>query len=781
MTVEAKFCGQPLKRREDPRLITGAATYVDDLRLPGMLHAAVLRSMHAHARIRSIRLDDARRAPGVAGVFTLADIKSRVGTIPAGKPAVEGAKAPTRYPLAGDEVAFAGEPVAVVVAESAAAARDALDAIDVDYDPLPAVVDPEQALVSSSPRAHSSLPDNVAFRWGVKGGDTDAAFAKADRVVRQRFVSQRLIPCAMETRGVLAQFAPGDDLLTLWTSTQIPHVVRAQLALVLGLPENAIRVVAPEVGGGFGSKLNFYAEEALLAVLAILLSPRPIKWIETRRENMAGTIHGRGQVGEVAVAARSDGKILAIRHDAIADIGAYYQLFTPLIPTMTGLMLCGAYHIPGAHMSLTGVFTNKMSTDAYRGAGRPEATYVIERMMDLVAAELELDPVEVRRANFPLDFPYTTATGVVYDTGDYPKALDKLVEVAGYRKLREEQESRRRQGDLVGIGVSTYVEICAMGPSSIMSGSGWESATVSVGQTGKVDVYTGTCPHGQGQETSFAQIVADRLGVSPEDVRVHRGDTARIPHGVGTFGSRATAVGGAAVHHAAVRIERKLRRIAAGLLKVAEDYVEREGSRFTAGEKSVTVAEVCFQAHRASALPEGVTPGLEETYFFEPRNFTFPFGAHLALVSLDRDTGEVRIEKYFAVDDCGKVINPLLVDGQVHGGIAQGIGQALFEAAVHDDAGQLLTGTLMDYTVPKAAQLPRFQCARTETPTDVNPLGVKGVGEAGTIGSIPAVVNAVMDALRGFGVRHIDMPLTPEKIWRSMQREREPGNDPIAV
>jgi carbon-monoxide dehydrogenase large subunit len=779
MTVQPRYVGRPLKRREDPRLITGAATYVDDLRLPDMLHVAILRSPHAHARIRSVSVLEARASPGVVGVFTLSDIRDRVGVIPAGKPAVEGARVPPRYPLAGEEVAFAGEPVAAVVAESAAAARDALDAIDVDYDPLPAVVDPEGALAADAPRAHSALPDNVAFRWEVKGGDADLAFGKADRVVRQRFVSQRLIPCPIETRGVVARFQTGDDFLTIWTSTQIPHIVRSQLALALGLPENGIRVVAPEVGGGFGSKLNFYAEEALLAVLAMLLAPRPVKWIETRRENMTGTIHGRGQVGEVAVAARRDGKLLAIRYDAIADIGAYHQLFTPLIPTMTGLMLAGAYHVPSAHMSLTGVFTNKMSTDAYRGAGRPEATYVIERMMDLVPAELELDPIEVRRANFPRDFPYVTATGATYDTGDYSKALDKLLEVSEYRKLREERDARRRRGEVVGIGISTYVEICGMGPSSAMSGSGWESATVSVGQTGKVDVYTGTCSHGQGQETSFAQIVADRLGVTPEDVRVHRGDTARTPHGVGTFGSRATAVGGTAVHYAAVKIERKMRRIAASILKVAEDYVERNGAHFLAGEKSVPVAEVCFQAHRAAALPEGVTPGLEETYFFEPRNFTFPFGAHLCFASVDRETGAVQIEKYFAVDDCGKVINPLLVDGQVHGGIAQGIGQALFEGAVYDESGQLLTGTLMDYAVPKAAQLPRFHCARTETPTDVNPLGVKGVGEAGTIGSVPAVVNAVMDALRAFGVRHIDMPLTPEKVWRSM--ERRAGHDSIPV
>jgi len=768
-----KYVGQPLKRKEDPRLITGMGHYVDDLRFADLLHVEVLRSVHAHARIRSMDTSAARALPGVVGVYTHSDIQALAGSVPAVDFGMEGVKIPARYPLAEAEVCFVGQPVAAVVTESRYTARDALERIDVDYEPLPAVVDPEKALSADAPLANTALQDNVCFRWELKGGDVGEAFQKADRLIQQRFVSQRLIPCAMETRGVVARYLPGEDELTVWTSTQIPHIVRSQLAQVLRLPENSIRVVAPEVGGGFGSKLNIYVEEALLAVLARLLAPRPLKWIEGRRENLAGTIHGRGQVGNVQVGVRKDGKLLGIKYDAIADLGAYHQLFTPIIPTLTGLMLSGAYHYPAASMSLTGVFTNKMSTDAYRGAGRPEATYIIERILDIVAAELELDPVEVRRVNFPGEFPYATVTGVTYDSGDYGKALDKVLELSQYSKLREEQKSRRLKGELVGIGLSTYVEICAMGPSSAMAGSGWESATVRVGPTGKVEVFTGTCSHGQGQETSFAQIVADRFGISPDDIRVHRGDTARVPHGVGTFGSRATAVGGTAVYEAAQKVEKKMRQIAAGLLKVPEEYVQHAGDRFFSGEKSVSYQEVCFHAHRAAQLPKGVPPGLEETYFFEPKNFTFPFGAHVCQVGVDRETGEVRVEKYYAVDDCGRVINPLLVDGQVHGGIAQGLGQALLEQAVYDEEGQLITGTLMDYAVPKATHLPWFHCARTETPTDVNPLGVKGVGEAGTIGSTPAIVNAVVDALKALGVRHIDMPLTSEKVWSLIQAGRK--------
>jgi len=761
-----RFVGQCIKRKEDPRLVTGSGHYVDDLRFADLLHVEILRSMYAHARVRSVDPARARAAPGVVAVYTHEDLRDLCGVFPIVEAGVKGVKIPPRYPLADGEVCFVGQPIAVVVAENRYAGRDAADRIEVDYEPLPVVTDPERALEANSPRAHTSLPDNVAFRWEVKGGDLDAEFAKADRVIRQRIVNQRVVPCAMEPRGVVASWLPGEEELTVWTSTQIPHVLRAQLALALKLSETAVRVVAPEVGGGFGSKRDAYVEEALLSIIARLLAPRPVKWIETRRENFVGTVHGRGQVGNVEVAVRNDGRLLGIRYDVLADLGAYHQLFTPTVPTLTGTMLCGAYQFPAARMSLTGVFTNKMSTGSYRGAGRPEATFIVERALDLVAAELELDPVEVRRVNFPRSFPLVTPTGGAYETGEYGKALDALLELSDITTLRAERLKRRRQGELVGIGFSTYVEICGMGPSKAMAASGWESAKVRVSATGKVDVYTGTCSSGQGQETSFAQIVADKLGVTPADVRVRRGDTAQISDGAGTFGSRATAVGGAAVLEAASRVQQKMKRVAAGVLGVPDEYVEQVGDRFVAGDNWLTHAEVCFHSHRAAALPEDISPGLEETVFFEPKNFTFPFGAHVCFASVDRETGETRVEQYYAVDDCGKVINPLLVAGQIHGGIAQGLGQALVEGVIYDDAGQLLTGTFMDYAIPKATQLPWFHCERTETPTDVNPLGVKGVGEAGTVGSTPAIVNAVVDALSELGVKHIDMPLTPERVWR---------------
>ena len=773
MLEARRYIGAKHKREEDGRLVTGTGHYVDDIRFVDLLHVKVLRSTYGHARILSIDTGTARAKPGVIGVYTHEDIKDLCAPVPGVAAGDIDVKIPTRTVLASNEVCFVGQAVAAVVAESAAAAEDALAEIDVEYDPLPVVVDLEKAAMDASPTAHSDMEDNVSFRWEVSGGDLDAAFADADKVIKQRIESQRLIPCAIETRGVVAQFLPGERELTVWTSTQIPHIVRSQISLALNISENDVRVITPEVGGGFGSKLNFYVEEALVTVLARLLGPHPVKWVETRRENIVGTIHGRGQVAQVEVAAKEDGRILGIKCDALSDVGAYHQLFTPIIPTLTGLMISGSYAIPAAKMSLTGVFTNKMSTDAYRGAGRPEATFVVERMMDILAAELGLDVLEIRRRNFAQEFPFETATGLIYDSGDYTKSLDKLLEICDYEALREEQKTRRANGELVGIGLSTYVEICGMGPSKGMPGGGWESARVSVGPTGLVDVYTGTCSHGQGQETAFAQIAADMFAITPSEVAVHRGDTGRLPFGVGTFGSRGTAVGGTAVVEAARRVIDKMKAVAAILLEVQAQDVEFCDGEFCAGNKKVSSGDVCFQAHRADKLPEGVPPGLEETYFFEPSNFTYPFGAHLCLLSLDKETGEIDFERYWAVDDCGRVINPLLVDGQVHGGIAQGVGQALYEQAIYDDEGQLVTGTFMDYALPRAHNFPWFECDRTETPTDVNPLGVKGVGEAGTIGSTPAVINAVMDALRDTGVRHIDMPLTPEKVWRVLHNEGE--------
>jgi carbon-monoxide dehydrogenase large subunit len=648
------------------------------------------------------------------------------------------------------------------------------------------VVDPEKAAQDGGPVIHQEFGTNVAYVHKAGLGDVDAAFAQADKVVKQRIVHPRLAPIALEPRGVLAQYFRGEKQLTIWTSTQIPHLARTQIALMLGIPENKVRVIAPEVGGGFGSKLNVYAEEALLGFIAMQLN-RPVKWIETRRENIAATIQGRAQVGEISVAVKNDGTLLGLRYHVIADMGAYHQLLTPAIPTLTGLMLSGAYKIPAISMVCTGVFTNRMSTDAYRGAGRPEATYVIERIVDCVAQELGLDPVDIRRKNFPApsEFPYATATGLFYDSGNYAGALDKALDMAGYKKLREEQKAARDKGRLIGIGLSTYVEICAIGPSAATPAGGWESATVRVEPTGAVTVLTGASPHGQGQETSFAQITADRLGVDLEDVVVIHGDTSVVQYGIGTFGSRATAVGGTALVYALDKVVAKASKIAAHILQADEEAVVFENAKFRATrakaapagaskeassalERQLSIKEIALAAHLASNIPPDSEPGLAASHFFEPKNFTFPFGTHICVVEVDRDTGETRILRYVAVDDCGKVINPLLVDGQVHGGIAQGLGQALYEEVVYDENGQLVTGTLMDYAVPKAHQLPRYETGRTETPTDVNPLGVKGVGEAGTIGSTPALVNAVIDALAPFGVRHLDVPLRPEKVWRAM-------------
>jgi carbon-monoxide dehydrogenase large subunit len=758
----SKSVGARIKRREDPTLVRGLAQYVDDVRLPGMLHVAILRSPYAHARLKNIDVAAARRHPGAVAVVTGAELRDQIGTIPttADNPTL---RIPKHYVLAIDKVCYVGEGIAAVVAENRYTARDALDLIQVDYDPLPAVTDAEKALTPESPVLHSEWPDNTAFHWEQAQGDLDKAFKEADTVVKQKLVHQRLAPIAIEGRGVLASHAAADNTLTVWSSTQIPHLLKTHLANMLRLQPERLRVIAPEVGGGFGSKLNVYAEEALLAYLALKLD-RPVKWIEDRSENMRATIHGRGQVGEVEAAVKKDGTILGLKYKAIADIGAYHQLFTPAIPPFTGLMLSGCYKIPAIGIEVTAAFTNKMSTDAYRGAGRPEATYVIERLMDRIAHELGTDPVAVREKNFPQpgEFPFKTATGLAYDSGNYQLALTKALSLADYENLRREQTRLRSRGRYLGIGISTYVEICAMGPGF------WEYGKVEMGADGKVRVFSGASPHGQGQKTSFAQIVADQLGVPLEDIEVFHGDTAVVAKGMGTFGSRATAVGGIAVYQAAEKVREKARELGSQLLEAdPDDLIFSEGLFTVKGvpRKALTIQQIARQTRTANNLPERMEATLSAESTFEPDNFTFPFGAHICVVEVDPETGHVEVRKYVAVDDCGNVINPLLVDGQVQGGIIQGLGQALYEGLVYDENGQLMNGSLMHYAVPRAAGAPRLQLARTETPTPVNPLGIKGIGEAGTIGSTPAVVNAVVDALAPFGVVHIDMPLTRQKIW----------------
>ena len=765
----SKLVGARVKRREDPRLIRGLSHYVDDIKLPDTLHVAILRSPYAHARIRRVETGAALKHPGVVAVVTGKEVRERVGTVPVASqnPSL---RVPEHHVLAVEKVCFVGEGVAAVAATDRYTAEDALELVEVEYESLPVVSDPETALQPATPVIHSAWPDNVAFRWELKQGNLARAWKEAHKIVTQRLVHQRLAPVALETRGVLARYLPGEEELTVWSSTQIPHILKTQLALMLRVPENRVRVIAPEVGGGFGSKLNVYAEEALIAYLAMKLG-RPVKWIEGRRENLRATIHGRGQVGEAEMAVKKDGTILGLSYRVIADIGAYHQLLTPGIPPLTGLMLSGCYRIPAISIEVTGVFTNKMSTDAYRGAGRPEATYVVERMVDRAARELALDPVKIRQKNFPKpkEFPFKSATGLVYDSGNYQAALNKALKLVGYEKLRRQQRKLRKEGRYLGIGLSTYVEVCAMGPSAAMPAGGWESGTVRMEPTGKVTVLTGVSPHGQGQETSFAQIVADELGVELDDIAVIHGDTAVVQSGIGTFGSRATAVGGTAVLQAAQRVKEKAREIAAHLLEADPDDLVFSNGRFQVKgvpKKGVTIQQIALEAHLAKNLPKKMEPGLAATAYFEPSNFTFPFGTHICIVEVEPENGQIHLKRYVAVDDCGRVINPLLVEGQIHGGIAQGLGQALFEEVVYDENGQLLTSSLMDYALPRAEDLPRLELARTETPTPVNPLGAKGVGEAGTIGSTPAVVNAVVDALAPFGVTHIDMPLKPEKIWR---------------
>jgi carbon-monoxide dehydrogenase large subunit len=795
------YVGQRVKRTEDPRLIRGLAHYVDDIVLPGTLHVAFVRSIYAHAKINSIDASAALTVPGVVTIYTGKDIAEKIGPVPCAS-ALPQLKVPDHRVLATNKVYFVGHPIAAIVATDRYAARDAVDLVMVDYEDLPVVTDVEEA-AAGGPVIHEHFGDNIAYKLTSGEGDIDAAFATAERTVKQRILNKRLAPIAMEPRGVLARYFPGEEELTLWSSTQIPHLMRTQVALMIGFPENKLRVITPEVGGGFGSKLNVYAEEALLGWISMQLN-KPVKWIETRRENMQATIHGRGQLGDIEVAFKNDGTLTGLRYNVFADLGAYHQLLTPAMPTLTGLMLSGAYKIPAIQINITACFTNKMATDAYRGAGRPEATYVVERALNLVAAELGVDPVEVRRKNFPKpdEFPFHTATGLDYDSGDYEAALNKAQEIAGYAQLRDEQKKARAEGRLIGIGVSTYVEICALGPSQAMPAGGWESATVRIEPTGKVTILTGTSPHGQGQETSFAQIAADQLGVNLNDVTVIHGDTGVVQYGIGTFGSRATAVGGTAVYVAIQKLKEKAQKIASHILQADTSRVSFEGGKYTLqkaaaaaagtsdpvvpvgqapagalpepdteGRSSLTIQEIALAAHIARELPPDTEPGLSATYFFEPKNFTFPFGTHIAVVEIDRETGDIKFLRYVAVDDCGKVINPMLVDGQVHGGIVQSIGQALYEEVVYDEQGQLLTGTLMDYALPRAAHVPNFELDRTETPSPVNPLGVKGVGEAGTIGATPAIVNAVVDALSPFGVRHLDMPIKPENVWRIINND----------
>ncbi len=773
----AAMVGASIKRREDPRLITGQATYVDDIKLHGMLHMAVLRSPYGHARINSINTEAARKHPGVVAVYTSEDLKGKVGNVAVAVPIGNIAKGmATRGALAEGKVRFYGDPVAVVIAEDKYTARDARDLIDVDYEPLPAVVDVEKAMLPGSPLLYEDFDTNIVFSNHPPSDDMDKIFAQTQAeggiVVKARLENQRLAPASMETRGVVADYNKASKSLTVWSSSQIPHLLRNILAALVGLPQHQVRVIVPEVGGGFGAKLNVYPEE-MVAAFASMKIGHPVKWIEDRDENMAATIHGRGQVDHIEVASTKDGRVTGLKIHGISDMGAYSQIFSDVIMIAFGLIVsCGAYDIP-VHISSDVVCTNKVPTDAYRGAGRPEATYVAERAMDLVAHALGKDPTEIRRLNFikPEQFPYKSSAGTTYDTGNYELALDKALEIIDYQKLRAEQVQKRAEGKLMGIGVSSYIEICGFGPKGSAPVGLYESARMRVEQSGTVMVYTGASPHGQGEETTFAQIVAQEFSIPVENILIMHGDTDSTPEGRGTYGSRTTAVGGSAVFNAAQRLKEKMKLIASHILEASPSDVTLEDGKFSVAgspQKAVAFADVAATANLSNTLAPGIEPGLETTVFFEPDSCVFPFGTHICVVEVDKETGEASITRFVAVDDCGRQINPMIVQGQVHGGIAQGVGQALFEGVEYGEDGQLLTASFMDYAMPLASELPFFELDNTVTPTPYNPLGVKGVGEAGTIGSTPAVVAAISDAL---GVAHIDMPLKPEKLWKIIHQQ----------
>jgi aerobic carbon-monoxide dehydrogenase large subunit len=767
--------GRARLRKEDERLITGQTNWTDNIRLPGMLHVAFLRSPYAHARITSVNVGAARTEPGVIAAYSGADFAAEQGSLPCAWPVTPDIVIPAHPPMAVDEVRYVGEAVACVVARDRYAAADALAAIEIDYEPLPPVLDIRTALQDDSPKVHEA--GNKSFVWPFAQGDMDAAFRDAPVVLERYYRQQRLIPAAMEPRSVVCSCVGGE--FTLWSSTQIPHVLRVMMALVTGIPEQNLRVIAPDVGGGFGSKLQVTAEEVLAVLIARKLG-RPVKWTETRSEGNMTTHHGRDQWQKITIAADADGRIRGLDVDLLADMGAYLMLVTPGIPLLGAFMYPGIYKMDAYSLTCTGVFTTKMPTDAYRGAGRPEATFAIERIMDDLAAELDLDPLELRERNWIKheEFPYTTIAGLTYDSGNYEAATAKAKELFDYDGLRQEQERRRTNNDPVqlGIGVSTFTEMCGLAPSRVLGSlaygaGGWEQASIRMLPTGKVEVVTGSSAHGQGHETAWSQIVADQLGVPFEDIRVLHGDTQVSPKGMDTYGSRSLAVGGMALVSACDKVVEKARVIAAATLEASADDLEWVPGRFEVRgdpDKSVTIGQIALAAFAAHNLPDGVEPTIDADATYDPDNFSFPHGTHLCATEIDTETGFVKIRSYVCVDDIGTVVNPLIVEGQVHGGLAQGIAQALYEEAVYDDEGNLVTSTLADYLVPSASDLPSYVTGRTESRA-ANRLGVKGVGEAGTIASTPAVVNAIIDALRPYGVTDVTMPCTPERVWRAIQ------------
>jgi aerobic carbon-monoxide dehydrogenase large subunit len=788
---EAKrWVGGGLLRKEDPELLTGQGRYVDDITLPGMLWLSFVRSPVAHATIASIDTSAAKQLPGVQAVFTGPELADDwAAAMPCAWPIADrtmpdepsaDARIPDHWPVAKERVNFMGEIVAVVVADSREQAADAIEAVEVDYDELPVVTDMMEAISDGGTVIHDALGTNKAYTWLLTNGDVDKVFAEAPVVVKERYYNQRLIPNAIEPRGVVVQPIPAQGEFTVWSATQIPHILKVLLGLTLNISEAKIRVVAPDVGGGFGSKLNVYAEECIALAVARRLG-MPVKWTEERSEGYLATIHGRDVIQDMEVAATEEGKTLGFRVKLYADFGAYMQLVTPGIPILGAWLYHGVYQGQAYSFEANGVFTNKTPTDAYRGAGRPEATYAVERIMDALARRVGKDPAEIREMNFipPFDEAREVLCGLSFDSGNYHATMEKARQLAGYDKVREEQQANdgRRNGKLLGVGISTYIEMCGLAPSQILGAvkygaGGWEAATVRCHPTGKVTVITGSSPHGQGHETTWSQVTADALGVDPDDVDVLHGDTAVSALGMDSYGSRSASVGAEALYQATEKIRAKARTIAAHELEVAEEDLEWKDGKFQvtgAPDRAKTIPEVAFSAWTAHALPAEVEPGLEATAVFDPPNFTFPSGAHICVVEVDPETGSTRIDRYVAVDDCGTVINPMIVDGQVMGGIAQGIAEALYEEALYDENGTLLTGNMSTYRIPSAAELPGYVLDREVTPSTTNHLGIKGIGEAGTIASPPAVMNAVADALRFVGVEFIDKPASAERVWRAVQ------------
>jgi aerobic carbon-monoxide dehydrogenase large subunit len=780
--------GQPRRRKEDAHLLTGRTVWTDNINLPGMLHLAILRSPMAHAKITAVDTTAAKSRPGVIAVYSGRDFADTQGNIPCAWPVTPDMVNPGHPSLAVDQVNHVGEAVAVVVARDKYAAQDALEAVDIDYEPLPVVLDMEAALADGAELVHANTESNKSYTWAFESGAAGSGqpiedvLQAAEVTVTRRFIQQRLIPSFMEPRSTVVD--PSTDGVTMWSSTQIPHILRLMLSLTLGIPEHKVRVIARDVGGGFGGKLQVTPEEVICTLVARKLG-KPVKYTESRSESLMSAHHGRDQMQDITITATRDGRVTGLDVHLLANMGAYLRLVTPGVPILGAFMYPAIYKFDAYRFVCDGVFTNTTPTDAYRGAGRPEATFAVERIMDELAHELDLDPMELRRRNWIKheEFPYTTTGTLTYDSGNYEAATARALELIGWDELKHEQAERRQRHDPVqlGLGISTFTEMCGLAPSRVLgalsyAAGGWENAAIRMLASGKVEVVTGSSAHGQGHETAWSQIVADQLGVPFEDIEILHGDTQTSPRGLDTYGSRSLTVGGIAIVHAAAKVVEKARKIAAHMLEASEDDLEFDHGTFTvkgSPGSSKTIQEVAFAVFSAHDLPDGVEPSLDADATFDPKSFSFPHGTHLCAVDVDTETGRTTIRKYVSVDDVGEVINPLIVEGQVHGGVAQGIAQALYEEAVYDADGNLTTGTFVDYLVPSAVDLPSFLTDRTVSPSTTNPLGVKGVGEAGTIASTPAVVNAVVDALRPFGINDVQMPCTPERIWRAISQGRE--------